>query len=166
MVSRSDKQYWGEQFSDRKDSFDDSLEFAKLQEYIKNKYKKEDGYELIRHPYGVTGPDAILLKDDKPFIHFAFERRGTRNWETGNFRFPTLHVPADKDYLMDWANEDDAKFVSLHFCHDLSRAFYASPEIIDASPIVKTSCESYNGYVTALHRDLPVDKLTTIVFND
>jgi hypothetical protein len=166
LVSRKDKAHWGNQFSDRKDCFDDSLEFDKLKEYIKSKYKAEDGYTLVHHPRGVKGPDAILFKDGEPVIHFAFERRGQRNWLNGNFRFSTLHVPADKDYLMDWADQDKCKFVSLHFCHDLSRAFYARPEVILESPVVETLCKSYNGYVSANHRDLPVAKLTTIEFND
>ena len=166
MATSSDKQFWGSQFSDRADAFDDSLEYKKLQVYIEGKYKAEDGYELVRHPRGVRGPDAILFKDGDPFIHFAFERRGEKNWATGEFRYKTLHVPAEKDYLMEWAKEDNAKFVSLHFSHDLSRAFYAAPEVILNSPIVKTMCKSYNGYTPANHRDLPVDKLTTIKFND
>ncbi len=164
MATRSDKEYWGSQFSDREDSFDDSLEFETLQSHIKNKYKKEDGYELIRHPIDVYGPDAILYKDGVPFIHFAFERRGGANWYSGEFRYGTLHIPANKDYLINWAEEDNAKFVSLHFCQDLSRAFYAKPEVILESPVVKISCKSYNGRVMADHRDLPVNKLIPIIF--
>ena len=164
MASSSDKQYWGNQFSDRADSFDDSKEFETLKNHIKNKYKKEDGYELVRHPKGVRGPDAILYKDGTPVIHFAFERRGGANWYNGEFRYGTLHIPANEDYLISWAEEDNARFVSLHFCHDLSRAFYAKPDIILESPVVQVSCQTYDGRVTADHRDLPVNKLIPIIF--
>lgn len=163
MVRKSDKFFWGN-FDDRVDSFDDSAEFNQLKNYIKNKYKESDGFVLERHPYGKRGPDSVLFKNGIPYIHFAFERRGSNSWHSGKFSFSTLHVPANKNYLIDWAEQDKSKFVSLHFCNDLSRAFYASSEVIKESPIVKIRCKTYDGYVIAHHKNLPTSKLTLIKF--
>tara|TARA_R100000008_G_C3492745_1_gene119565 strand:+ start:105 stop:605 length:501 start_codon:yes stop_codon:yes gene_type:complete len=165
MVRKSDKNYWGSNFPDRKNSFDDSAEFRKLKNLIKDEYKESEGYDLRRHPYGKTGPDAILFKKNgKPYIHFAFERRGFKSWRTGRFRFKTLHIPAEKDYLMEMAKKDDAHFISWHFCFDLTRAYYATPKVIKESPIVPIKCETYDGYSWQDHRDLPVNKLVCVEF--